>query len=468
MAAVHKYIKNEIPIVLDVVSGAIHVVDRLVFRILDYYPGNSDIFIEQRLKGEYSIEDIREGLEEIRYLESKGLLFSQDIYKDIAKQRYSDNVVKALCLHVAHDCNLSCRYCFASQGDFNGERLLMDSETAFKAVDFLIEKSANRRNIEIDFFGGEPLLNLDVVKKTVEYGRARAREFNKTLKFTLTTNALALDQDVIEYLDDNMHNVVLSLDGRPEVNDRMRCYRDGTGSYNAIVGNIRSFVQRRSDRSYFVRGTFTRENLDFCNDVLHIANLGIKSLSVEPVVCESQESYSIREEDLNAIMDEYDRLFDECLKRMGTPEEFSFYHFKANLYNGPCAIKRISGCGAGNQYIAVTPEGDLYPCHQFVGDQSFLMGNIYDGLLDKHISAIFRDAHIYNKEDCRDCWARLWCSGGCHANSYKTTGNMNKSCEIGCKMEKKRIECAIALEVLAKLKEENNDNKLWGQQTTNK
>ena len=452
MTAIHKFIKNDVPIVLDIASGAVHAVDKLVYRILDFYPGHCSDYIIDRLKDEYAKKDIIEGLEEIKQLEAEGLLFSKDIYADIASGRYNDQVIKALCLHVAHDCNLSCRYCFASQGNFNGERLLMDCKTAFRAVDFLIEKSGIRHNIEIDFFGGEPLINLPVVKKTVKYGRERAAAAGKNIRFTLTTNGVGLDRDTIEYLDDNMYNVVLSLDGRPEVNDRMRCFAGGAGSYDAIVDGIVSFVQRRADRSYFVRGTFTRENLDFCEDVLHIAGLGIKSLSVEPVVSAREESYSIREQDLDRILKEYDRLFDECLKRAGTPEEFSFYHFKINLYNGPCAIKRLSGCGAGNQYIAVTPEGDLYPCHQFVGEKSFLMGNVFDGVLDSGIAAAFRDAHVYNKEDCRDCWARLWCSGGCHAGSVKMTGSLLKSYRIGCEMEKKRIECAIALEVLSRLK----------------
>ncbi|MGI6703463.1 MAG: thioether cross-link-forming SCIFF peptide maturase [Clostridia bacterium] len=462
MTLIHRYIKNGVPIVLDVASGAVHVVDRLVYRILDFYPEQSDDYIIDRLKNEYAKKDLIEGLEEIRQLQKEGLLFSKDTYVETASNRYNDQVIKALCLHVAHDCNLSCRYCFASQGDFKGQRLLMDCDTAYRAVDFLIKKSGKRHNIEIDFFGGEPLLNLPVVKKTVEYGRKRAAQAGKEIRFTLTTNGVGLDSETIEYLDDNMYNVVLSLDGRPEVNDRMRCFRNGVGSYDSIVDGIVGFVQKRADRSYFVRGTFTRENLDFCEDVLHIAGLGIKSLSVEPVVSGRDEPYSIREQDLGTVLREYDRLFDECLKRAGTPEEFSFYHFKVNLYNGPCAIKRLSGCGAGNQYIAVTPEGDLYPCHQFVGEEGFLMGNVFDGMLDSRIAAAFRDAHVYNKEDCRDCWARLWCSGGCHASSYKTTGSLQKSYSLGCEMEKKRIECAIALEAMTRIKEDTYDKGLQG------
>jgi len=465
MALIHKYIKNKVPIVLDVASGAVHVVDSLVFRILDYYPEYDDAFVRDKLRGEYSQEEIKEGLEEIKQLRAEGLLFSEDSHADTAKRRFEDNVVKALCLHVAHDCNLNCRYCFASQGNFNGDKLLMDCNTAYRAVDFLIEKSKGRRNIEIDFFGGEPLMNLDVVKKTVDYARKKAGASNKTVKFTLTTNALALDRSTIEYLDENMYNVVLSLDGRREVNDRMRCFRDGSGSYNAITGNIRRFVQRRRDKSYYVRGTFTRENLDFCRDVLHMAGLGFKEVSVEPVVCTPEEPYSIKEQDLDRILNEYDRLFDECLKRKGTREEFNFYHFNVNLYNGPCAVKRLSGCGAGNQYLAVTPEGDIYPCHQFVGNKSFLMGSVFDGRLDRHISDSLRDCHVYSKEDCSGCWARLWCSGGCHANSYNTTGSIKKSYKIGCEMEKKRIECAIALEVLSGIGEGDNDKRLQGYKT---
>jgi uncharacterized protein len=452
VAQIHKFIKNNVPIVLDVASGAVHIVDRLVFRILDYYPGNKDSDIVKSLKGEFEEGDIYEGLEEIKQLEAYGLLFTKDVYAGFAAERYDDHVIKALCLHVAHDCNLNCRYCFASQGHFNGDRALMDSITAFRAVDFLIERSGNRRNIEIDFFGGEPLLNIAVVKETVEYGRKRAREAGKNIRFTLTTNAVALDSDTAEYLDNNMYNVVLSLDGRPGVNDRMRAFWDGSGSYEVIADNITDFVQRRADRSYFVRGTFTRENLDFSKDVLHIAGLGIKEISVEPVVSGLAEPYSIREQDLHRVLCEYDRLFDECLKRAGTPEEFNFYHFKVNLYNGPCAIKRLSGCGAGNQYMAVTPEGDLYPCHQFVGDEAFLMGNVFDGIKEESISAALRAAHVYSKEDCSGCWARFWCSGGCHASSYKTTGSLLKNYRIGCAMEKKRIECAIALEVMKGLK----------------
>ena len=389
MTSIHKFIRNGIPIALDVASGAVHVTDKLVFRILDFYPKYGDEVVVDSLKGEFAAGDIVEGLQEIKMLEAEGLLFSEDVYEGIVKERYNDQVIKALCLHVAHDCSLSCRYCFASQGNYSRERLLMGRETAFKAVDFLIEKSGGRRNIEIDFFGGEPLLNFPVVKETVEYGRKRAAEAGKNIGFTLTTNAVALDRDTAKYLDDNMHNIVLSLDGRPETNDRMRCFGDGSGSYDAIVDNIKGFVKRRADRNYYVRGTFTRENLDFCKDVLHIASLGIKEISVEPVVCALEEPYSIREQDLDKVLGEYDKLFDECLKRTGTQEEFSFYHFKVNLYNGPCAVKRVSGCGAGNQYMAVTPEGDLYPCHQFVGDETFIMGSVFEGIVNTSIAAAF-------------------------------------------------------------------------------
>lgn len=462
MPLVHKYIKNGIPIVLDVNSGAVHVVDRLVFDILDYYPVENPETIKKKLESKYGREEIEEGIGEIKQLEAEGLLFAEDVYNDIVKMGFSQNVVKALCLHVAHDCNIRCEYCFASQGDFNSERLLMSRDIAFKAVDFLIEKSGKRKNIEIDFFGGEPLLNFDVVKDTVNYGNKKAKAAGKNIKFTITTNALLLNREIIDYINENMYNVVLSLDGRKEVNDRMRRFAAGRGTYDRVVENIKSIIEERRGKSYYVRGTFTRANLDFSKDVIHIADLGFKSLSVEPVVGESEKPYTIKEEDLGRILKEYDLLFEECVKRMGTEKEFDFYHFKVNLNQGPCAVKRLSGCGAGYQYLAVTPEGDLYPCHQFVGDKSFLVGNVYEGVIDSRLSARFRDAHVYNKDDCRDCWAKFYCSGGCHANSHKINGNINSCYKIGCEMEKKRLECAIALEVIRKLKEEGNDKEVQG------
>lgn len=462
MAAIHKFIKLGIPIVLDINSGAVHAVDRLVYDILDYYPQMGREEIIERLSGKYPAQEIGEGIEEIKELEERGLLFSEDRYHDIARKGFETGIVKALCLHVAHDCNMLCEYCFASQGNFKGDRSLMSKDIAFKAVDFLIQKSGNRKNIEIDFFGGEPLLNFGVVKATVDYGRERAMKAGKNIRFTITTNGLLLDDEVIDYINQNMYNVVLSLDGRPEINDRMRCCTGGKGTYNRVVERIKRLVEKRGNKLYYVRGTFTRCNLDFSKDVIHMADLGFKNISVEPVVAERERYYSLREEDLDIILQQYDRLLDEYVKRMDAPDWFEFFHFKVNLQQGPCVVKRLSGCGAGYQYLAVTPEGDLYPCHQFVGDKDFYMGNVADGKLREDISASFKNAHVYNKEECRDCWARFYCSGGCHANSYKFYGNISSSYKIGCEMEKKRLECAIALEVLRWLKEEKGNEEIQG------
>ncbi len=457
MSRIHKFIKKDIPIVLDVNSGAVHVVDRLVFDILDYYPEADCGQIMDKLGGRYKTEEIEEGLEEIRELEGKGLLFSEDRYRDLAEQVTGSGVVKSLCLNVAHDCNMQCKYCFASQGHFKGTRRLMDKDIAFRAVDFLIERSGDRRVLEIDFFGGEPLMNFEVVQAVVEYGNQRAKNTGKKLRYTITTNGLLLDDSITDFINQNMYNVVLSLDGRREVNDRMRRLADGTGTYDMIVDKIRRAVDRRGDRMYFVRGTFTRCNLDFSKDVMHMADLGFKSISVEPVVEREDNYYSIREEDLEAIKQEYDRLFHEYCRRLGTPEEFEFYHFKVSLRQGPCVARRLTGCSAGNQYLAVTPEGDIYPCHQFVGDKDFIMGNVFEKKLDRGISERFKGVHVYNKENCGQCWARFYCSGGCHANSYKFFGDLNACYKVGCEMEKKRLECAIAVQVIRMLKEEQND-----------
>ncbi|MBA1336773.1 MAG: SCIFF radical SAM maturase [Firmicutes bacterium] len=460
MKLIHKFIKNGVPIVLDVNSGSVHVVDMLVYEILDWYPELKAGDIELKLENKYSREKIREALEEIKHLESIGQLFSEDIYDGLTASRFGKNVIKALCLHVAHDCNIRCEYCFASQGDFNSGRLLMDVEVARKAVDFLIKHSGKRKNIEIDFFGGEPLLNFTVVKETVDYGNRMASDAGKNLKFTITTNAVLLNEKIIDYINKNMSNVVLSLDGNRETNDRMRHFDDGSGTYDIVSENIKSFIAERGEKSYYVRGTFTRYNADFSKDVLHLADMGCKSLSVEPVVSEKDKSYAIREEDLANILSEYDILFSECMERMGTDREFDFYHFKINLDQGPCAVKRLTGCGAGYQYLAVTPEGDLYPCHQFVGDSRFIIGNVFDGIINAEIPETFKAAHVYNKPGCRNCWAKFYCSGGCHANSYKLTGDINSCYEVGCEMEKKRLECAIALQVIKKLKEEKNDQEV--------
>jgi uncharacterized protein len=454
MSLVHKFIKSGIPIVVDVNSGAVHVVDRLVYDLLDHYPADSPQAIEAKVKDRYQRWQVEEGLEEIEQLKQQGLLFSDDRYREYAGMDATGSVVKALCLNIAHDCNMRCGYCFASQGSFNCDKALMSTDVAQRSVDFLIENSGVRKNIEIDFFGGEPLLNFGVVKETVEYGKDRAKKAGKNLKFTITTNALLLDKEINDFINNNMYNVVLSLDGRKEVHNRMRPDMGGRATYDRTVGKIKDILQGRTNGTYFVRGTYTRYNLDFCKDAVHIADLGFKSLSVEPVIAEPDMPYAIREEDLHTIFCEYDRLLDECVKRLGTPDEFCFYHFKVSLDQGPCVFKRLSGCGAGYQYMAVTPEGKLYPCHQFVGDQGFEMGNIWDGVQKPDISDMFANSHVYSKADCAGCWARFYCSGGCHASSYKATGDINSNYKIGCEIEKKRLECAIALEVIRKMGEE--------------
>lgn len=463
MAKIHKFIKKDIPIVTDINSGAVHVADRLVYDILDHYPEMSDKYsIEKKLDGKYSLREIDEALKEIELLEKRGLLFSDDRYQDIARKVFERKDIKSLCLHVAHDCNMRCRYCFASQGDFAGSRILMREEVAFRAVDFLLEKSGSHKVLEIDFFGGEPLMNFEVVKAAVDYGNFKAKEAGKRLRYTITTNGLLLNDEIIDFINENMYNVVFSLDGRPEVNDRMRAFAGGKGTYREVVDKVGRAVEKRKDKMYFVRGTFTRYNLDFSEDAIHLADLGFKSISVEPVVEKEDRHFSIREEDLETIKKEYDKLFNEYVERIGTPGEFEFYHFKVSLDQGPCVAKRLAGCSAGNQYLAVIPEGAIYPCHQFVGDKSFVMGNVFDGQVNRETSEQFKEAHVYNKRECTQCWARFYCSGGCHANSHKLLGHINANYKIGCEIEKKRLECAIAVEVIKRLKEGEDDSKIQG------
>ena len=355
-------------------------------------------------------------------------------------------VVKALCLHIAHDCNLACKYCFAEEGEYHGRRALMSFEVGKKALDFLIRSSGSRINLEVDFFGGEPLMNWDVVKQLVEYGRSQEKLHNKKFRFTLTTNGVLLNDEIMEFCNREMSNVVLSLDGRKEVNDQMRPFRNGTGSYDLIVPKFQKFAEQRGDKDYFVRGTFTRNNLDFSEDVLHFADLGFKKMSVEPVVAPPEEEYSIREEDLPVIMEQYDKLAAEYVKRIKEGRGFTFFHFMLDLSQGPCVAKRLSGCGSGTEYLAVTPWGDLYPCHQFVGNEKFLLGNVDEGVTNTEIRDEFKLCNVYAKEKCRDCFARFYCSGGCAANSYNFHGSITDAYDIGCEMQKKRIECAIMIQ----------------------
>lgn len=444
---IHQYKSNGYNIVLDVNSGSVHLVDDLVYDMIPLFEQNRELnYIYNKLKDKYSETEIKEGLTEIKLLKDNGQLFTQDIYQEYIEDiKKHETVVKALCLHIAHDCNLACKYCFAEEGEYHGRKELMSFEVGKKAIDFLIKNSGNRRNLEVDFFGGEPLMNFEVVKEIVHYGRSLEEKNHKKFRFTLTTNGVLLNDDVIEFANREMSNVVLSLDGRKDVNDNMRPFRNGKGSYDLIVPKYQKFVTLRNEKDYFVRGTFTRENIDFTKDVIEFANLGFKQLSIEPVVGLEDEEYSLRVEDLDQIKDEYDLLALEYIKRKKEGNDFNFFHFMIDLEQGPCVAKRLSGCGSGTEYLAVTPWGDFYPCHQFVGNELFLMGNVKDGVLNKEVQDKFKDLNIYSKPICKDCFAKFYCSGGCAANSYKFTETLNNVYEIGCELERKRVECAIMI-----------------------
>ncbi|WP_432401246.1 thioether cross-link-forming SCIFF peptide maturase [Wukongibacter sp. M2B1] len=440
---IHKFEIDGIRIVLDVNSGAVHIVDKLVYEILDYYPSKGMDETFEIVKDKYSKDEIDNAFEEIRYLKENDMLFCDDSYINDSSFINRKPVIKALCLHIAHDCNIRCEYCFASQGDFKGDRSLMSEEVGKKALDLLIENSGNRRNLEVDFFGGEPLLNFDVVKKLVEYGRKREKETNKNFRFTLTTNGVLLNDEIIEYINENMENVVLSIDGRKEINDKMRYTINRSGTYDIILPKIKKMVEARKDKSYYVRGTFTKHNLDFANDVLHLADLGFKNTSVEPVVAEPGMPYELTEKDLPVIYEHYENLAKEMIRREKAGEGFNFFHFTIDLNQGPCVIKRLTGCGAGSEYLAITPQGDLYPCHQFVGNEDFKIGDVDSGIINRELGKKFGNAHVYNKQKCRDCWAKFYCSGGCHANAFNFNKDINIPYELGCEMEKKRIECSL-------------------------
>lgn len=452
---IHQYKLNGVNIVLDTFSGAVHVVDDLSYDIIELYDQKKEkeeienIMLKKYKDEGINKEDIEETFEEIDKLIKEGKLFSEDVFEnqnlDLKKR---DNVIKALCLHVAHTCNLNCEYCFAGQGKYHGEDAIMSFETGKKALDFLVENSGTRKNLEVDFFGGEPLVNFDVVKKLVEYARSIEKEKNKHFRFTLTTNGVLLDDDVIDFLNKEMNNVVLSLDGRKEINDAKRKRLDGTGSYDIIVPKFKNFVQKRGDKEYYMRGTFTRDNLDFTNDIFHMADLGFTELSMEPVVSKTDTDYALREEDLDTIYEQYEILAKEMIKRKKEGRPFTFYHYMIDLSAGPCIYKRITGCGSGTEYLAVTPNGDFYPCHQFVGDKKFLMGNVDEGITNTSLRDEFKLCNVYSRKECKDCWAKLYCSGGCSANSYHTTGSINGVYDYGCKIFKKRIECAIMIKVV--------------------
>jgi len=439
-------------IVLDIYSGAVHVVDDIVYDLVDDYQKYSKDELIQRYKEKYDVSQIEEAIEEIEALENEGLLYTEDMYVDYLGQFQARNpIVKALCLHIAHDCNLKCKYCFAGEGEYRGQRSLMSAEVGKKAIDFLIQASGNRRNLEIDFFGGEPLMNFEVVKEIVDYARSIEGKHNKNFRFTITTNGVLLDDDIQAYINEHMHNVVLSIDGRKEVHDRMRYTINHKGSYDLVVPKFKKIADSRNQTNYYVRGTFTRENLDFAKDVLHLADIGFKQVSVEPVVAPKEMSYALREEDLPMLYEQYEELAKELVKRKKEGQGFNFFHFMIDLSQGPCVAKRLAGCGSGSEYLAVTPEGDLYPCHQFVGLEEFKMGTVFDGIQNQPMQKQFQACNVYAKDECKSCWAKFYCSGGCAANAYQFHGDIHKPYKIGCELEKKRVECALY--VKAKLAE---------------
>ena len=443
---VHQYKNNGYDIVLDVNSGAIHVVDDVTYDVIALYEGHTREEIVNSLRERYPETEVEEALDEVQMLVDNEELFTKDTYENyIMDFKKRPTVVKALCLHIAHDCNLACQYCFAEEGEYHGRRALMSFEVGKKALDFLIANSGNRRNLEVDFFGGEPLMNWQVVKDLVAYGREQEKLHDKKFRFTLTTNGVLLNDEVMEFCNREMGNVVLSIDGRKEVHDKRRPFRKGAGSYDLIVPKFQQFAESRHQDKYYVRGTFTHYNLDFSEDVLHLADLGFKQISVEPVVAEPTEPYAIREEDLPKLFEEYDKLAVEMIRRHKSGEDFNFFHFMIDLEGGPCVAKRLSGCGSGTEYLAVTPWGDFYPCHQFVGNEKFLLGNVDEGILNTDIRDEFKCCNVYAKEKCRKCFARFYCSGGCAANAYNFSGDICGAYDIGCELQKKRIECAIMI-----------------------
>lgn len=438
---------NDLNIVVDVNGGAVHVVDEITFYVLDYYELNDAEKIAKKLP-KYTLDEIKETFDEIKSLVEDGLLYSPDNYLDIDAFKNREPVVKAMCLHIAHDCNLKCKYCFASQGDFGGAKSIMSFEVGKKALEYLVDNSGSRKNLEVDFFGGEPLMNFEVVKQLVEYGNELAKEKGKNFRFTITTNGVLLDDEIIDYVNEHMHNVVLSLDGRKSINDDMRPTLNDKGSYDIIVPKFQKLIEKRKDKYYYVRGTFTRDNMDFSKDVLHFKDLGFDLTSVEPVVGDESNPYALREEDLPKILDEYEKLAIEYSKMRVNNEPFRFFHFMVDLSQGPCVIKRMTGCGAGNEYLAITPEGDIYPCHQFVGQEEFKMGNVMTDKVElpKEMQETFKEAHIYAKDECSKCWAKFYCSGGCHANAFNFNNDILKPYDLGCQMQRKRLECALMVE----------------------
>lgn len=451
---IHKFKAKDICILLDTNSGGVHVIDDVTFDLLDHaeppFEKECPKNVMDILKENYTEEEIKEAYADILELYDNKLLYSDDVYGDYSKT-VVESPIKAMCLHISHDCNLRCKYCFASTGDFGKGRKLMPFEVGKAAIDFLLEKSVGRENLEVDFFGGEPLMNFDVVKQIVEYARSKEEEYHKNFRFTITTNGMLLDDDTIDYINKEMYNVVLSIDGRKEVNDRMRVRVDGSGCYDRILPKFKKLVDGRGDKEYYVRGTYTKYNLDFSEDVMHLYEVGFDEISVEPVIESPEEAYAITEEDLDQIYAEYDKLVDRIGAIRKSGKHINFFHFMIDLDQGPCVIKRLRGCGSGNEYVSITPDGDIYPCHQFVGHDEYKMGNIEEGTFNNDIKKEFAGCHVYSKPACQECWARFYCSGGCNANNFVFNGDIHKAYELSCKIQRKRIECAILMKVLEQL-----------------
>ena len=451
---IHCYKLGGMNIVLDICSGSVHVVDDASYDIIEMYENTSREEITKKILAKYpdckdvTKEEIENTFEQIEELKKQGKLFTEDTFEPMAPKlkEKSAGVVKALCLHIAHTCNLNCSYCFASQGKYHGDRALMSFEVGKQAFDFLIANSGTRRNLEVDFFGGEPLMNFDVVKQLVEYARSIEKQHGKNFRFTLTTNGVLVDDDVIEFANREMSNVVLSLDGRKEVHDRYRVDYNGNGSWEKIVPKFQKFAEARGNKNYYMRGTFTHANPDFLKDIEEMLRLGFTELSMEPVVGPASDPSSLTEEDLPIVLEQYEKLAELMLERHKEGNPFTFYHYMIDLKGGPCIYKRISGCGSGTEYMAVTPWGDLYPCHQFVGEEKYKLGDVYTGVTNTKAQEEFAECNVYTRPECRDCWARLYCSGGCAANAYHATGSVKGVYEYGCKLFRKRMECAIMLE----------------------
>ncbi|MBE7081436.1 MAG: thioether cross-link-forming SCIFF peptide maturase [Clostridiales bacterium] len=452
---VHQYQLLNQNIVLDTCSGGVYSVDKMAYDTIKIFNEQTKEQVVEKIYEEYkgqgvNKEEVVECYDQILDLKNQGVLFSNDTFENMAGElkAKTSGVVKALCLHVAHTCNLNCEYCFASQGKYHGERALMSYEVGKRALDFLVENSGNRTNLEVDFFGGEPLMNFDVVKDLVKYARSIEKEKGKNFRFTLTTNGVLIDDDVIEFANKEMSNVVLSLDGRKEVHDRYRVDYNGKGSWEKILPKFQKLVNARDNKNYYMRGTFTHFNPDFTEDIKEMLKHGFTELSMEPVVCAKGDKNELTDEDIKIVLSEYEKLAALMLEKKKEGKPFTFYHYMIDLKGGPCIYKRISGCGSGTEYMAVTPSGDLYPCHQFVGEEKFKLGNIYDGVTNKTITKEFLDCNVYARKDCKDCWAKLYCSGGCSANAYHATGSVRGVYKAGCELFKKRMECAIALAVI--------------------